>query len=279
VSTTTAVKPRGTHPPRLPSLGRLTTGVGATVISLAVGALVWEVVARIWDVRWLPPLSEVLVRLGELIAAGSIVSSLVNSLLNLAIGFGISLVFGVGIGLLMGAYRKVEMTLDWWVYALDTAPGLVFAPIFFAIWGLGRIPIIAVIVMYAIFTIIVNTVAAIRTVPASLVEMGRSYCANDRQLFFRIILPAATPLIMAGVRIGMGKAVKGMINGEMFIAAVGLGAIMINAGRRFDSAAIFAILIVTIIVATVAVKLVQMVDARLTSWLPETQRRKRGANG
>jgi ABC-type nitrate/sulfonate/bicarbonate transport system permease component len=278
VSTTTAVKPRGTHPPRLAPIGRLTTGVGATIISLAAGAVLWEIIARIWNVRWLPPLSAVLVRLGELTAQGSILSSLGNSLLNLTIGFGVSLVFGIGIGLLMGAYRKVEMALDWWVYALDTAPGLVFAPIFFAIWGLGPIPIIAVIVMYAIFTIIVNTVAAIRTVPAPLIEMGRSYCATDRQLFFRIILPAATPLIMAGVRIGMGKAVKGMINGEMFIAAVGLGAVMINAGRRFDSAAIFAILIVTIVVATVTVKLVQLVDARLTAWLPETQRRRR-ANG
>ena len=278
MSTTTAVKPRGTHPPSLAPLGRLTSGVGATVISLAAGAVLWEIVARIWNVRWLPPLSAVLVRLGELTAQGSILSALGNSLLNLAIGFTVSLVFGVGIGLLMGAYREVEMALDWWVYALDTAPGLVFAPIFFAIWGLGPIPIIAVIVMYAIFTIIVNTVAAIRTVPAPLIEMGRAYCASDRQLFFRIILPAATPLIMAGVRIGMGKAVKGMINGEMFIAAVGLGAVMINAGRRFDSPAIFAILIVTIVVATVTVKIVQLVDARLTAWLPATQRRRR-ANG
>jgi ABC-type nitrate/sulfonate/bicarbonate transport system permease component len=274
----TAVKARGAHPPSLRPIGRFTGGLAPSLLSLAAGAVIWEVGARIWNVRFLPPFSEVLIRLGELTADGVIISSLMNSLMNLAIGFGISLVFGVGIGLLMGAYRKVEMALDWWVYALDTAPGLVFVPIFFAIFGLGPEPIIAVIIMYAIFTIIVNTVAAIRTVPKALVEMGRSYCASDRQLFFRIILPAATPLIMAGVRIGMGKAVKGMINGEMFIAAVGLGAVVINAGKRFDSAAILAVLLVTIVVATVTVKLVQLVDARLTGWLPATQRRRR-ANG
>ena len=278
MSTTTVVKPRRAHPPGIVPIGRLRGGAAATIASLAGGAILWEVGARIWDVRFLPPLSEVIVRLGELTADGLILTSLWGSLINLTIGFGISLVFGIGIGLLMGAYRKVEMALDWWVYGLDTAPGLVFAPIFFAIFGLGPEPIIAVIVMYAIFTIIVNTVAAIRTVPAPLVEMGRSYCASDRQLFFRIILPAATPLIMAGVRIGMGKAVKGMINGEMFIAAVGLGAVIISAGRRFDSAAILAVLLVTIIVATISVKAVQLVDARLTSWLPATQRRPR-ANG
>jgi ABC-type nitrate/sulfonate/bicarbonate transport system permease component len=276
-TTTTAVKAPRIHPPSLAPLTRLGLGAAPTILSLAGGAVLWEVIARLWNVPFLPPFSEVIVRLAELTGEGLIFESLRNSLMNLAVGFGISLVFGVGIGLLMGAYRKIEMALDWWVYALDTAPGLVFAPIFFAIWGLGPEPIIAVIVMYAIFTIIVNTVAAIRGVPRSLVEMGRSYGASDRQLFWRIILPAATPLIMAGLRIGMGKAVKGMINGEMFIAAVGLGAVVINAGKRYDSAAILAILIVTIVVATVAVMLVQLIDRRLTSWLPDTQRKKRTA--
>ncbi|MGP1674832.1 MAG: ABC transporter permease [Candidatus Limnocylindrales bacterium] len=272
----TAIKTARAHPPGLLPVRRLVGGLGASFVALAAGAIVWELAGRLLEFRFLPPLSVVLARLVEMTADGLIINSLINSLRNLAMGFGISLVFGIGIGLLMGAYKKVEMALDWWVYALDTAPGLVFAPIFFAIFGLGPEPIIAVIIMYAIFTIIVNTVTAIHTVPASLIEMGRSYCASDRQLFWRIILPAATPLIMAGVRISMGKAVKGMINGEMFIAAVGLGAVVINAGRRFDSPAILAVLIVTIVVAMVSVKLVQMVDAHLTSWLPKTQRQAGG---
>ena len=271
----TAVKTARAHPPGLP-VRRLVGGIGASFVALAVGGIAWEISGRVLEFRFLPPLTVVLARLVEMIADGKILEPLVNSLRNLAVGFCISLVFGVGIGLLMGAYKKVEMALDWWVYALDTAPGLFFAPIFFAIFGLGPEPIIAVIIMYAIFTIIVNTVTAIHTVPVSLIEMGRSYCASDRQLFWRIILPAATPLIMAGVRISMGKAVKGMINGEMFIAAVGLGAVVISAGRRFDSASILAVLIVTIVVAMVTVKLVQIVDARLTHWLPKTQRQARG---
>jgi NitT/TauT family transport system permease protein len=77
----------------------------------------------------------------------------------------------------------------------------------------------------------------------------------------------------------MGKAVKGMINGEMFIAAVGLGAVVMAAGRRFDSEALLAVLIVTIIVAMVTVKAVQLVDRRLTSWLPATQRAGKTGGG
>jgi NitT/TauT family transport system permease protein len=153
----------------------------------------------------------------------------------------------------------------------------VFAPLFFSVFGPAnsRLSILGVIIMYTVFIIIVNTTSAIRNVPAPLVEMGRSYCASERQLFLRIILPAATPLIMAGLRLGMGRAVKGMINGEMFIAIVGLGQVVTSAGGRFDAEGVLAVLLVIITVAMVAVKLVQIVDRRLTGWLPSNARQRR----
>ena len=248
------------------------TNAAPTIIALSAGMLGWEALARTWNVIFFPPFSAVVQRLIELTLDGKIVESLIGSLMSLGIGFTISVVAGVGLGMLMGAYRKVEMALDIYVYGLLTAPSLVFAPIFFAIFGLGRTTIVGVVIMYSIFIIIINTVAAIRSVPIGLVEMGRSYCASERQLFFRIILPAALPMIFAGLRLGMGRAVKGTINGEMFITAVGLGAVVISAGRRFDAAAVLAVLLVIIVVALVAVNVIQRIDARMTAWLPSTAR-------
>lgn len=267
----TTVKVSRPHPSGLPGR-QFASNAAPTVIGLAAGIILWEVVARAWDVIFFPPFSAVVVRLVELTLDGKILESLAGSLTSLAIGFTISVVFGVGIGMLMGAYRKVEMALDVYVYAMLTAPSLVFAPIFFAIFGLGRASVVGVVILYSIFIIIINTVAAIRTVPIELIEMGRSYCATERQLFLKVILPAALPMIFAGLRLGMGRAVKGTINGEMFISAVGLGAVVITAGRRFDAAAVLAVLLVIIIVALVAVKAIQLIDARLTSWLPSTAR-------
>ncbi len=275
---TTVVNAARPHPPRFPAR-RYLTNAAPPAIGLLVGIVAWEVVARAWGVVFFPPFSAVVVRLAELTAGGRILSSLVGTLTNLVIGYTIAAVFGVGIGMLMGAYRKVEMALDIYVYAMLTAPSLVFAPIFFAIFGLSRASILGIVIIYSIFIIIVNTVAAIRSVPIALVEMGRSYCASERQLFMKIILPAALPLIFAGLRLGIGRAVKGTINGEMFITAVGLGAVVISAGRRFDSAAVLAVLLVIIIVALVAVKIVQIVDARMTGWLPSTARQQRARRG
>src|SRR5262245_60222710 len=120
-----AVAGVGTRPRREhPHLPALTAAIPPGLISLGVAAVIWEVVARIWDVPFFPPLSAVLVRLVEMIQEGLIVNNLITSLVNLLIGFGISVVFGITIGVLMGRFRRVEAALDIYVNALLTAPSL-----------------------------------------------------------------------------------------------------------------------------------------------------------
>lgn len=243
-----------------------------SAISLAAGAVLWEIVGLVADVPFFPPLHTVLARLWEMVVDGQILGNLGTSLGNLALGYGISLLIGLVVGTAMGRYRRVNAALGVYVYALLTAPSLVFAPIFFSILGAGQASIVGVIVMYSTFVMIITTASAVSNVPTSLVEMGRSFRANEWQLVTRVILPAATPTILAGARLGMGRAVLGMINGEMFIAVVGLGRIVTQAGGRFDGASVLAVLLVIIVVALSAVGLVQLVDRRLTSWLPKTVR-------
>ncbi|HEX2765385.1 MAG TPA: ABC transporter permease subunit [Candidatus Limnocylindria bacterium] len=259
--------------PRPPWVGlSWATGAGPTTIALLVGIGFWEAVGQLAGFRFFPPFSAVVARLFEMIGNGEILPPLMGSLQNLAIGFSISVVVGIVVGLLMGAYKRVEVALDVYVYALLTAPSLVFAPIMFSIFGLGPEPIIGVIIIYTVFIIIINTASAVQTVPRTLIEMGRSYCANDRQIFWRIILPSALPMIMAGLRLAGARAVEGMVNGELFIAAVGLGAVISRAGARFDATTVLAVLVLTLFIAFIVVRVIMFIDRRATSWLPETQR-------
>ncbi len=273
MSTETAISPRvARRHPRPPPIVSWMAGPGPTLLAAAVGIAFWEIVGRVAEFRFFPPFSTVFARLVEMTMDGEIIAPLTGSLTNLAIGFTIAVVFGIAIGLLMGAYRRVEAALDIYVYALLTAPSLVFAPILFSIFGLGREPIVGLIIIYTIFIIIINTTSAVQSVPRPLIEMGRSYCANDWEIFRRIILPSATPMIMAGVRLAGARAVEGMINGELFIAAVGLGAVISRAGARFDATTVLAVLVLTLIIAFAVVRVIKLVDSRLTGWLPATQR-------
>ncbi len=241
-------------------------------ISLLVGLVAWEILGRALAVSVFPPLSAVLARLAELLVDPKIQGFIVASLSNLVIGFAVSLAIGLGVGVLMGLYRRVDLALDIYVRAMLTAPSLVFAPIFFVLFGLNRITIIGVIVLYSTFIIIITTAEAVRGAPRNLVEMAKAYGAGDRFVLRRVVLPAATPLIMAGIRLGAGRAVKGMVNGEMFVAVVGLGGVIMTAGRNFDAETVLAVMVLVVVVAFAVVWLVERLDRRLTAWLPANSR-------
>lgn len=235
-------------------------------LALLAGAGLWEALGWGLRLQWLPPFSNVMIALADFVRSGVILSNIGASLRGLAVGFAISLVVGLVVGALMGRYRRVEKALDIYVYALFISPSIIFAPIFFAVFGLSDAVRIAVIVVYTVFVIIINTATAIRTVDPALVEMARSFGSSERQIFLRILLPASLPLLFAGIRLGMGRAVKGMINGEMVIAFVGLGALAQRYGSQFESAKVFAIAMVVLMIGLVSNWLVQTLDNRLTRW-------------
>jgi len=234
--------------------------------ALITGAVVWEILGWGLGLQWLPPFSQVMASLAQFIASGLILSNLGSSLSSLVVGFALSLAFGLLIGALMGRYRAVEKALDVYVHALFVCPSILFAPIFFAIFGLSDASRIAIIVVYSTFVIVINTATAIRTVEPALVEMAYSFGCRERQIFTRILLPASLPLVFAGIRLGMGRAVKGMINGEMLIAFVGLGALAQKYGAQFDAAKVFAIAMVVLVIGLVSNAIVQVFENRLTRW-------------
>ena len=246
-----------------------------TILAALVGVVVWEVVGRTIQYRFLPPLSNVLDRVTILASRGDLIPSLVESLANLSLGLALAIVIGVAVGLAMGASRRLYVALEVYVHAMLITPSIVFAPVFFSMFGLGREPVIAVIVMFAVFKIIINTAEGVRSTPRELTEMATTFGARRAQMFRHVMLPAAAPLTLTAVRIGAGSAVQGMVVAEMFIAVVGLGEIVMRAGRRFDAETVLATVLVLIAIALVLMAVVKLVDQRLTGWLASTFREAR----
>jgi NitT/TauT family transport system permease protein len=238
----------------------------STWAGIVVIVLAWELIGRLFSLRWLPPFTEVGARLGELFADGVIQPHLVASFRSLAIGFAISLVAGLVIGVLMGLSSRVFAALDIYVNAMLFIPALVFAPILFAAFGLSDTTRIAVVILYAVFIIIINTAAGIRDVDDPLIDMAASFGASRWQAVARVIIPSAVPLIVAGIRLGTGRAVKGMINGEMFIALVGLGGLSARFGDESNFPSVWAMAVFIMIIAVILNEIVSWIEKRLTSW-------------
>lgn len=244
-----------------------------SALSLIAGVLLWEALGRSLDLLFLPPASEVIARLWELSVSGPILAELAGSLSNLGIGYAIAAVAGVVVGVAMARVSWLEKALDPYVYAFLTAPSIVFVPIYFAIFGLSHWAIVALIVQYSVFIIIVNTITAVKTVDTELVEMARVFGARNEVVVVRkVLMRAALPLISSGLRLGLGRSVKGMINGEILIAVVGLGGLSSRFGRAFDPEGVLAVLLLVIVVALALDRVALYLDRRVNSWLPSTYR-------
>lgn len=238
-----------------------------TLFALLVGACAWELVSRLWQIPFLPPLSNVLRATALLIASGQVIGYVAASIVALLVGYGIAVVAGVGLGLLMGRYRKVEYALGLYINALLATPKIVLVPVLFAIFGVSRSVQVAVVFLSAFFIITVSTMGAVRASDATHLEMARSFGANERQVFSKVLLPGSMPLTMAGLRLGMSRAVKGMISGEMLIAVFGLGGLLTKYGSRFDAENVFAVLLIVVGVALVCSSVVRSVEHRVTRWM------------
>lgn len=236
------------------------------VLGLLGGAILWEMLGRLWSFPFLPPLSRVIQATWEPATRGAILADLAPSLLSLVVGYGLAAGLGVTLGTLMGRYRPVEHLFDIHVSAMLAAPNLVLVPILFTVFGVGRGSQIAVVFLYAFFVITASVSAAVRHSHDALVEMARAFGAGESQVLWKVVLPGAAPLILAGLRVGVVRAIKGMISGEMLVALTGLGGALRTYGTRFEAERMLAVLLVVVAAAVVAGGLAQWVDRRLTGW-------------
>jgi ABC-type nitrate/sulfonate/bicarbonate transport system permease component len=235
-------------------------------MSLVTLAAIWEVAGRTGNAHLLPPLSKVMTVWAELLISGQLFQAIAVSFQALALGFFISVVFGIPLGLLMGRYRRLESFLDVYMTALLAVPMISFIPFLVIAFGLGLQSRVWIVFLFAFVIIVINTTAGVRSVDPTLTEMARSFGARESELFLKIILPAAMPMIMAGVRLGMGRAVLGMVTGEMILSVVGFGAMLMTFSASFNSSALFATILTIVFLAVALLALIQHLDRRLMPW-------------
>lgn len=233
------------------------------VAALVVLALTWEAGGRLARFPFLPPLSSVVSALWQLTVDGEILDSLAPSLASLLVGYALAAGLGLALGAVMARHPALDRLLDTYVSAMLAAPNLVFVPIIAALLGAGRPTQVAVVFLYAFFLVTATTAAAIRMVDGALVDMARSFGAADRQLFWKVLVPGSAPMIFAGLRIGMVRAVKGMIGGEMLVAVSGLGALARIYGSRFDAERGLAVVLLIMVVALGGARLIQTLEQRV----------------
>jgi NitT/TauT family transport system permease protein len=238
----------------------------AAILSIVVGAVCWEVLSRTLQYPFQPSLAAVLQATWRMTVSGEIPNGLRASIGVLALGYGTAALIGVPAGLMLGRYRLLAFALDPYLDALLAVPSLLLVPIFFGVFGLGRETQVAVVFLYSSVVIITMARSGLATLDPAHADMARAFGASERQIFREVLLPGSLPTIMAGLRLGIGRAVRALINAEMLIGPFGLGAQLRQHGSRFDAASVYGILVVLVALAVVANYAVDLADRRLNAW-------------
>ena len=212
--------------------------------SLIIWGLLWEIVGQLDLTFFVPPLSEVVATLFQVIQTAAFQKALAETAYAFIAGVFFAIAIGIPVGIMMGKNRLLDELLLPWVNVFLSAPLTALVPVLMVLFGFGMKAIIITTTLFAIWIIILNARAGVKQINRSLVEMAASFGASPWNAFSKIYFWAALPEILGGVRIGVIRAVKGVIIGQLLISIVGFGALFELYSANFLMGHFWAVLIV-----------------------------------
>ncbi|NBE09542.1 ABC transporter permease [Paragemmobacter ruber] len=223
----------------------------------------WEIAGHIPISYAFPTFLESMAALARMTFDGTIFVAYAETLRPLVVGVAISAVLGIGLGLWIGLSKGFE-----WLFApifivMQAAPLAALIPILVMIYGIGLTSKVFVVCIMAMPVIVLNTASAVRNTPASLKEMATSFMAADRDVLLKIILPAASPVIFSGLRLGVSAGFIGAILSELKITPTGVGDIITYSRSIADYPSMYAAIFSIILLAVLFLNLLEALENML----------------
>lgn len=233
------------------------------ILSLALFFAIWEIAGRS-NFNWaFPSFSRTLMAFIEMVADGSLGAAYLKTIEPLGIGLVISLGIGISAGVMMGLRRDVEwLSLPIFI-TMQAAPMAALIPLITYVYGIGLTSKVLAVVMLAMPVITINSYKAVRNVPASAVDMCKSFMGTRRQQVFKIILPAASPMMFAGIRLGVAEGFSGVVLAELLITPTGIGDLITFNRSIAQYPHMYAVITSIVVFAVVAVTLLHRLEMKL----------------
>jgi NitT/TauT family transport system permease protein len=248
-----------------------------TVVNISCFFAIWELFARSGAISplFFPKASSMFVALWNglttsappgAIVSGSIRDHLFYSLSNLGLGLIIACIVGIPAGLLMGGNKIVEKILSPYVWALASVPRIALVPLFILFLGFSVKMQVTIITLAAVFPIIINAWAGVKTTEKSLLSAAKVFGANRRQLYMKVVLPYTLPFIISGIQQGIGRGLVAVIIAEIFGGSRGLGYLVNRSADTFDSALMYAVLFLLVVVSLTLVQATRWLESYVAPW-------------
>ncbi len=249
-------------------LGQMRRNHLAGTLSVLGGLLVWELVSRylVANALFLAAPSQIFGAIVSLSATGEMEHHIAVSAAEFALGYLIACVLGIAAGLAMASSVTAKQALQPWVSGLYATPTIALAPLFILWLGVGIWSKVLVVIFLVLFPVTINTEAGLHTTSERLIEMLRSFGATRTQIFLKVSLPSAVPFILAGLKIGIGRGLIGVVVAELFGSRAGLGRLISSSADAFNMPELFAGVVVLAAAGIAMTAGFGWVERRLVPW-------------
>ena len=190
------------------------------------------------------------------------------SALGYSLGLACAIAVGIPLGLAAGWYRRLSYAVEPFLAALNATPQVAFLPLI-VIWvGTGMGARLLIIFLLAVLPLAINAHAAVRTTDPRLIAVARSFGASEARLFCSVILPSSIPFLLAGLRLAVGRGMIGVVVGEIYGSAAGVGAMISQSGARFETDKVFVGVLTIVAAGLILVELIERIERHIELWRP-----------
>jgi len=240
----------------------------AGTLSVVGGLLAWELISRfiVANPLFLAAPSQIMEAIWSLTLSGQMEKHIWISAIEFAIGYVIASIIGIGIGFGMANSPRFKQAMQPWISGLYATPTIALAPLFILWFGIGIWSKVLVVIFLVLFPVTINTEAGLRTTSERLIEMLKSFGASGRQIFFKVSLPSALPFILAGLKLGIGRGLIGVVVAELFGSRAGLGRLISQSADAFNMPELFAGVIVLAVAGIAMTAGFGWLEKRLVPW-------------
>jgi NitT/TauT family transport system permease protein len=240
--------------------------------SVAIFLIIWELTGGVYQVvnpMFMSAPSFIWKAAVQLFASGEIWNDLYVSGIEFGWGYALSVIVALPFGIAVGWYRKMSYIFDPFINAMNSTPRVALLPLVIIWLGIGILSKVGIIFLGAVFPILINARDGVKTTPYNLLNAARSFGASEWQIFRNVVLPSTVPFILTGLRLGVGRALIGVMVGELYAATAGIGFMITVAGATFQTDKVFVGVLIFAISGMISMELLTKLERRFSKWRPK----------
>jgi len=241
---------------------------------LAVGIflIVWELVGNVFQLinpMFMSAPSLIFKAAVELISSGEIYHDLYVSGIEFLGGYFLAAAVAIPFGIVVGWYKRASYVFDPFINAMNATPRVALLPLVIIWLGIGILSKVGIIFLGAVFSILINTRDGVKTTPANLLTAARSFGASEWMVFKTVVVPSTIPFILTGLRLAVGRALVGVLVGELYAATAGIGFMITVAGATFQTDKVFVGVLIFALSGMIGMELLTKLERKFDKWRPQ----------